>query len=351
MIPSGKPSRLSPRLIPLVVFLSGLCSTVVLYQLIVESVDQRQQVYFDFRAREAAERIENRMATYQQVLRGTAGFFDVHDDVGREDFRRYSDRQALDQYLPGIQGVGFARAIRPADLQTHIDQVRAEGFPSYTVQPAGQRDLYSSIVYLEPFSGRNLRAFGFDMYSEPVRREAMQRSVDTGAIALSGRVRLQQETGVQEQSGFLIYQAIYATDQPAATVAERREQLCGWVYASFRMTDFLQGLLGEQERDLIIDIFDGEEMVEATRTHFGSSGRTDIRPRFESVHRLRMMGQTWTVRVHGSTSLLQRVDRGLPILIAVTGVLLSAMLAGLMFLLVSGRSRAEAAARARHCCK
>ncbi|MEV3831764.1 CHASE domain-containing protein, partial [Aeromonas allosaccharophila] len=82
------------------------------------------------------------------------------------------------------------RAIRPADLQTHIDQVRAEGFPSYTVQPAGQRDLYSSIVYLEPFSGRNLRAFGFDMYSEPVRREAMQRSVDTGAIALSGRVRL-----------------------------------------------------------------------------------------------------------------------------------------------------------------
>ena len=59
MIPSVKPSRLSPRLIPLVVFLIGLCSTVVLYQLIVESVDQRQQVYFDFRAREAAERIEN----------------------------------------------------------------------------------------------------------------------------------------------------------------------------------------------------------------------------------------------------------------------------------------------------
>ena len=124
----------------------------------------------------------------------------MHDDVGREDFRRYSDRQALDQYLPGIQGVGFARAIRPADLQTHIDQVRAEGFPSYTVQPAGQRDLYSSIVSGAVF-GRNLRAFGFDMYSEPVRREAMQRSVDTGAIALSGRVRLQQETGFRSSRG------------------------------------------------------------------------------------------------------------------------------------------------------
>ena len=112
------------------------------------------------------------------------------------------------------------------------------------------------------------------------------------------------------------------------------------------MTDFLHRLFGEQERDLIIDIFDGEEMVEATRTHFGSSGRTDIRPGFESVHRLRMMGQTWTVRVHGSTSLLQRAgqratdrDRG-------NRCLAQCHAGWADVLLVSGRSRAEAAARA-----
>lgn len=156
----------------------------------VQSLHNRQQIYFDFRAREAVGRIESRMATYQQVLRGTAGFFDVHALVSREDFRKYAERQALDQYLPGIQGIGFAQAISPGSLANHIDAVRAEGFPSYSVQPAGARDLYSSIVYLEPFSGRNLRAFGFDMYAEPVRRAAMQRSVDTGEMALSGIVRL-----------------------------------------------------------------------------------------------------------------------------------------------------------------
>ena len=343
---TGKSSRLSPIVMPLVVFAMGVASTAVLHQLFVESDHERQHVYFDFRAREAVGRIESRLATYQQVLRGTAGLFDVQDFVSRKDFNGYSVRQALDQYLPGIQGVGFALAIHPTDLQTHINDVGAEGFPSYSVQPVGQRDLYSSIVYLEPFSGRNLRAFGFDMYSEPVRRAAMQRSVDTGEMALSGQVRLQQESGVQEQSGFLIYQAIYARGHSAATVPERRAHLRGWVYAPFRMTDFLQGLMGEQEHDLLIDIFDGEQMLAAAQTHFGSAGHDDIRRGFESVHQLHMMGQSWTVRIQASTSLLQRVETRLPVVVAMAGVLLSAMLAGLAFLLLSGRSRAQAAARA-----
>lgn len=342
---AGKTTSLSLTVIPWVVFAMGLFSTAMLHQLFVASDHERQHVYFDFRAREAVERIESRLATYQQVLRGTAGLFDVQEFVSRQDFSQYAVRQALDQYLRGIQGVGFAEAVAPTDLQAHVEHVRAQGFPSYSVQPAGQRPLYSPIVYLEPFSGRNLRAFGFDMYSEPVRRAAMQRAVDTGDMALSGQVRLQQESGVQEQSGFLIYQAIYARGQPIATVTERQAHLRGWVYAPFRMTDFLLGLLGEQEHDLLIDLFDGEQMLASVQTHFGSAGHDDIRPGFESVRQLRMMGQTWTVRIQASTSLLQRVETRLPDVVAMAGVLLSAMLAGLAYLLVSGRSRAQAAAR------
>lgn len=343
---TGSWNRFFAAWAPLAVLLIGLGFNVVLYQFSDESVRERQRVYFDFRAREAVERIESRMATYQQVLRGAAGIFDTHEHVSREEFRNYANRQALETYFPGIQGIGFAQAIAPKDLQAHITAVRAQGFPSYSVQPPGQRDLYSSIVYLEPFSGRNLRAFGFDMYSESVRHAAMQRSVDTGEMALSGKVRLQQESGVQEQSGFLIYQAIYFRNRPVTSIEERRAQLRGWVYAPFRMNDFLQGLFGEQGHDLIIDIFDGEQMLAKAQTYYGSLERSDIQQGLESVRKLHMMGQTWTIRLQASTSLLQRVDHRLPIFTAIAGVLLSSLLAGLVFMLVSARSRAEAAARA-----
>ena len=85
--------------------------------------------------------------------------------------------------------------------------MRAAGFPDYRIYPEGVRDLYSSIVYLEPFSGRNLRAFGYDMYSEPVRRAAMERARDTGEAAISAMVTLVQETDINVQPGFLVVRA------------------------------------------------------------------------------------------------------------------------------------------------
>lgn len=333
------------RWLALLVLLGCLGFNLVLYRFSVDSASERQRIYFDFRVREAIEHIENRMGTYQQVLRGLAGLLDTSERVSRRQFRDYVGRQSLAEYFPGIQGVGYVAAIRREKLQAHIAEVRAEGFPSYSVQPPGERELYSSIVYLEPFSGRNLRAFGFDMYAEPVRGVAMQRSVDTGGMALSGKVRLQQETGVQEQAGFLIYQAIYHRGQSVSSVEERQARLRGWVYAPFRMSDFLYGLFGEQGKDLIIDIYDGEQMVPEALMHRESSGRGDMRPGLETTRKLHMMGQTWTVHVHASDSMLQRVDSLFPILVAAAGGLLSCMLAALVFVLGSAKSRAEAAAR------
>lgn len=124
----GKSSHAIQFLLAVVVFVLGLGSTAVIHQIIANSVHEREQVYFDFRAREAVERIKSRMAAYQQVLRGTAGIFNIYKIVDRHQFRDYYERQALERYLPGIQGIGFAKAIHPLELQVHIEQIRAEGF-------------------------------------------------------------------------------------------------------------------------------------------------------------------------------------------------------------------------------
>ena len=116
------------ELIPLVVLI-GLCSTrSALPTHRRGPIYQRQQVCFDFRA---GRLLSASRTAWPPTSRspGHAGFFDVHDDVGREDFRKVFRSPGSGPVPPGIQGVGFARAIRPADLQTHIDQVRAEGFP------------------------------------------------------------------------------------------------------------------------------------------------------------------------------------------------------------------------------
>src|SRR5690606_4660819 len=104
---------------------------------------------------------------------------------------------------PGLQGVGYALVIAPGELAVHEQRVRNEGFPGYSVHPAGPRDSYTSIVYLEPFDKRNQRAFGYDMFTEPIRRAAMEAARDSGEIAISHTVELVQETDTDIQAGFL----------------------------------------------------------------------------------------------------------------------------------------------------
>ena len=44
---------------------------------------------------------------------------------------------------------------------------------------------YTSIIYIEPFEGRNLRAFGYDMFTEAIRRKALETARDSNTVMLT----------------------------------------------------------------------------------------------------------------------------------------------------------------------
>src|SRR5205814_5842056 len=106
------------------------------------------------------------------------------------------------------------------------------------------RPEFHSITFLEPLDKRNAAALGYDMYTEPVRREAMDAAWTNGALAASGKVRLVQEIGGPEQAGFLVYLPVYNNRRTPPTVAERKADLYGFVYAPFRADDLLHAVFG-----------------------------------------------------------------------------------------------------------
>ena len=133
---------------------------------------------FDFACDEIQLNIAARLAANAGILYSGAALFDASNLVERDEWRAFIRSLRIEEQLPGTQGVGFAQLIPREQLAGHLRAVRDEGFPDYAVRPAGAREVYSSIIYLEPFEGRNLRAFGYDMLSEPVRRAAMERARD-----------------------------------------------------------------------------------------------------------------------------------------------------------------------------
>ncbi|MEI7663245.1 MAG: CHASE domain-containing protein, partial [Bacteroidota bacterium] len=178
----------------LVIFLAGLFLTAVAACYTEHAVEEKALHEYELNCIEIKSKISVRLHAYAQLLRSSSGLFAASDTVTRSKWKSFSEPSEISRNLPGIQGVGFALIIPRNRLQQHILGIRKEGFPEYTVKPVGDREVYTSIIYLEPFSGRNLRAFGYDMFSEQVRRRAMELSRDSDLATLSGKVQLVQET-------------------------------------------------------------------------------------------------------------------------------------------------------------
>jgi diguanylate cyclase (GGDEF)-like protein/PAS domain S-box-containing protein len=304
--PTSRPPRRSLtwwfRQLPWIILGIGLILTGLVW--LNGRQQQREIRRADFRLQVAKLHtgIATRLQANEQILRGVAGLFATQDQVTRAQFHAYVASLRLAEHYPGIRGVGFARRIAPADLATEVAAVRAEGFPDYTVFPPGERELYTAIVYLEPFDWRNQRAFGYDMWSEPVRREAMTRAWEEDQAALSGKVRLLQETGQEDQAGFLIYLPVYRPGLPHDTLTQRRSNLLGWAYSPLRMADLMQNFLQQHFPELTdrlaITIYDGAVIDPAAQMFNSAPGVEPVAESFQAIERSGLSHHPWTLRVH-----------------------------------------------------
>lgn len=332
----------------------SLAITVVAWQLSSNFAEQRARERFDFQVDEAQFAILKRLTDYEQVLRGGIGLFQAQPQVTREQWHSYVSSLQIDKGYAGIQGIGFSKWILARDKEAHIRQIRAEGYPDYTLRPPGERADYTAIVFLEPFDWRNQRAFGFDMFSEPTRRAAMSRARDTGETAMSGKVTLVQETKKDAQNGFLMYLPLYRKGSALDSVEQRRAALEGFVYSPFRMRDLMQGILGKSLPEIEFEIFDTDQarLDESTLLYASTgamqAGQTNHPATFANSRPLEFGGHTWTVSYHSNDVFDAATRSSQPIVVALGGVIIDLLLFYIIVSLAKLRTQALALAEERH---
>jgi CHASE1-domain containing sensor protein len=334
-----------------VILLLSLVLTGAAWYLSDNFVQQRARDRFNFQMQDVKASIQRRMLEYEAVLRGGIGLFKASERVSRQAWRIYAENLQVDRYFPGIQGLGYSQVVLPQGLQRHEQQLREEGFPDYRVKPPGERPLYTAIVFLEPFDFRNQRAFGYDMFSESTRREAMQRARDTGVAALSGRVTLVQETDDDVQSGVLIYLPLYESGRSPANLAQRQATLRGFVYAPFRMGDLMQGILGADQGGIEFELYDGAlPSLDSLLYQSGVGPLRAIDRRqpedYDGLDQMEIAGRVWTLYIRAHQGFLSRAEESQPLLVAVGGVLVDVLLFVIIGSIARQQRRAEAMAMA-----
>lgn len=331
------------RFLPWFVLAIFLLGTYQLWKDAQREAEIALQTEFNFRVQASANKIEEQMLQYEKMLRGLQGLFSATRQMNRGKFRNYVNALDIAKNYPGIQALGFTLLVPNARKEQHVAGVRSEGFPDYIIRTDGIRDFYTPVLYLEPFSGRNLHAFGYDNYADPVRRAAMDGVRDTGLCAISPKLKLVQESGTGVQAGFLMWLPVYKQGVVLNTPAERRANLVGWVSASFRMDDLMASIFYKKNNSIDLEIYDGEEMSDQSLMHDSDLIRRDkgsSDSSFQIINQLEIAGHEWTLLFSSLPGFDERLNIQKPRLIALGGVIVSVLLALITAILVFGRTRA-----------
>ena len=341
--------------IPYFVLAVTLLLTVAAAYSVAQKSEARARLLFETSVRETRSDIKYRLDNYISLLNSAGGLFAASNEVTGLDFHDYVEHLQLREQYRGVQGIGFSLRITPENVDALVADMRAQGAPDFAISPAApKRDEYHAIIYIEPRDRRNLAAVGYDMFTEQVRRAAMERARDTGAAAASGRVTLRQEVDEDKQAGFLIYVPVYYRGAVVNTIEERRASLKGFVHSPFRADDLLEGIINA-ERPAYINfrVYDGEtESAEnllhdstrraaaATTAAATETGTPSAPPHFTNTSQLDIAGRRWTLAFASRPELESESGRGQVPYIFFGGLLVSFIL----FVLTRAQARARAAA-------
>lgn len=239
----------------LVVLFGSLLLVLLSWRLARDRELRAAETGFIASTEEVVALLQQRLVNYELTIRGGVALFGTVALPTPAQWQAFTEGLQFPQRFPAITGLGFAPYVTSSGLEALQLGKRASEGRLFSVWPRGVREHYGPILYLEPKTAENIAAIGYDMYSHPVRRAAMEASRDSGTLQMTGGVQLVQDGG-SEAAGLLIYAPVYRAGEKPHNEAARRQSLQGWVYLPFRMQRFVASALSPVQRTLQVRIFD-----------------------------------------------------------------------------------------------
>ncbi len=284
-----------PRGWPFLLFIIASIGTAVSVMAIERSDEQRRQIELNGNLTEIASALQRRVTENIALLRAGSALFATQKEVTHQQIAEFSTDLQASGNLYGSLGLGWAPLLRVSQVPAFELAQREAGSPDFRVWPdpfststnnGTEREFSTPVVYVEPVTRRNARVIGFDMYSETVRRQAMDLAMDTGKPVASGKLSLAATSQEAQENGFVIYMPVLDPRQ--------RGLVRGFVYSPFRADDFLASaaeLYGNDEIEVsVYDQSIAPENLLARRRTAGSSGPALSR-------RIDVGNHTWVIRV------------------------------------------------------
>ncbi|MBF0381368.1 MAG: CHASE domain-containing protein [Magnetococcales bacterium] len=271
----------------------------------------------------------------ESELHGVGNIYNEFVKFTRLPLNNHKDIRAL-EFIPRVMD------IQRGDFE---NDARDIGFSDFRIKErneqgvmvlAKRREEYFPVYFVEPIKGNEM-ALGFDLASEPVRRNAIDLARDSGKTVITGRIKLVQET--KNNFAFLMFNPLYLGGETPSTIEERRSTLYGFALAVVTAHDLVEeALLGTTLTGIDIHIFDESAPSEERFLYYHPSDiqqkAVDIVPAEQSIisnlhwrKNIDVSGRQWSILFSPTKTYLANHHGMLDLIVLVLGILINSLLA------------------------
>jgi PAS domain S-box-containing protein len=221
----------------------GCAMTIIGFMYAQLNEQSHAQIEFESRASKATKEIQKQIDGHLDAVHSLKSLFASSPIVDREGFSTFN-RHLLSRHV-GMQAMEWLPRVTRQQRSEYEARARLEGISGFVITErdadnqlteAGEREEYYPVFFVEPLAS-NEAALGFDVASNPERREALNRACDTGQQVATGPITLVQETS--GQTGCVVFDPFYSRDMSVANMPTRRLALEGYALGVFRVGDIV----------------------------------------------------------------------------------------------------------------
>jgi PAS domain S-box-containing protein len=300
-----------------------------------------------------ANDLHHKLLKASEIVAGAAAFIGATPDPTPDSFRAFLKRHGTGGEV--ARTVQWTPWVKDADRPAfEAAASRMHGRPVAIVHPGGgegaaarwvpaeRRGDYLPILFYVDFAEVLPATAGVDHFVQPARRGTAMRAARTGESLATPAVPLMGSA--EAGAGFIVYAPVYSSGPLPATAEERLARLRGFATGSFAVVSLLQwAIKGTPAPVAPIRVFLGADNDPQAAREVAAYDRNagQFRPILGGgglpgpapgrvIHGFEMLGQRWTLVWDFPPSAMAELRSASPWLWLAAGLLLTALMAGLL---------------------
>jgi PAS domain S-box-containing protein len=229
------------------------CSIMVLVFIRASHAEEQHlRERFHQQSKLIAGAIKTRFELNSRSVQSIERLFAASQQVSRQEFSAFVGN--LPSLYPGVRALGWNLMVSQEQRASYEATMVAHGFADFYITErnasgnfirAGVRERYAPVTYIVPLAD-NARALGYDIASEPLRQQTLQRARDSGELAMTAPITLVQD--MQQEPGVLLFYPVFQNPTEPTDAASREHALLGYATAVVRISELLNAAVSDYSR-------------------------------------------------------------------------------------------------------